>query len=245
MGIDAVGSHLIKGMGQIIDLPFKAFDWTIDHVRDWPQRPQKEYLNKLPTLHQIAERVTTGFMNYHQEILRHTSDWSHDVRKTAEKMAKYPFCVISFCKIGRALRDAICEKVIGNVAKTIAFLSFQIFHIIPYFLIISALMSVHFAYKRAPVFFLTCLMGATLATQLYFTYQLVQIGEYSMDMVNKSLDQNNLVSLAKKTAQAAMEGFKEIVDKYIPRQVAMKAWSRFKAGIYYITASYESEDRKV
>lgn len=198
--ISETGAHFITEFGNVITFPFQALDWLINKVKEVPD-VQRHRID-VPTIIDIAYRIYSAFALYHRRILIHSSHWSDDVKKASTICTKTFFYPISFCRIGQAIQDTICEKILGNIAKAVSFIAFQVFHSIPYLLISCVVASATLLYNVTPIVPLTILN----ATIVYFLYRLVKEIELSNQILEEKLDQvNNGVVILKQTAKAVFQ----------------------------------------
>lgn len=225
LDLGAVGAEVINWTGHIINLPFQGFFWAVDKVRDYPLERHRQYSADFPTFVNVAQSIFSAFAVYHQDMLSKTTEWSDDIRRATQRITKIPLYPITFSRIGVALRDAICEKLIGNIAKAISFIFLQFVHLVPYFFIGAIFTAVHIVYSASPVLFLTTLAGSILTIQILLIYRLIKTIELSNQILDEKLDQvNNVQVIMRKTGREAMKGLQWFVKMVFPKRVIPKAF---------------------
>jgi len=205
-GLDeTVGEH-ITDIGsvftQFLDVPGKI----IDRFQDLPTEDNRTYHNDLPQLVEIAQRVWSAVRIYHQNILASSSKWSDDIKFATEACVKVILYPLSWTVAGDAIRELIAKDVLGNIMKAVSFIFFQVFHLVPYFMMVTGFKMINMVYVRYPVALLTSIMGSMLFLQLYFLYRLGK----EVEVTNKNMDK--FYALAEK--RTSLEGAKRTIYRW-------------------------------
>ncbi|NGX47830.1 MAG: hypothetical protein K1000chlam3_01215 [Chlamydiae bacterium] len=165
-GVDQELAEIATGVGNIVSWPMQKVAEVIDKLQQLPIEEKNRFDTGLPTLADIAGAFTT----YHKQIFISSSQWSDEVKNATERFTRYILYPLSIFHIGESFRTTISEKIVGNIAKAVAFAAFQIFHLIPWLLIVAAFEGIHFLYIVAPIEILTAFAG----TALFMFYRLVK-----------------------------------------------------------------------
>jgi hypothetical protein len=169
-GLDQTLGEHVSGLGNFLDYVWFP-SLIIDQFQHLPNN-RRVYRNDLPRLVDVAQRVFGAFQDYHITILAETSKRSNDVKKATERCVSVLLYPLSITAAGDAVRSLIAKDVLGNVMKAVSFVFFQVFHLVPYFLLVTGFKVINMVYIRYPVALLTGIMGSMLFLQLYFLYRL-------------------------------------------------------------------------
>lgn len=187
-GLDETGGSLVTDVTspftQFLELPGKF----IDLFKDYPTVDRRTYRNDLPRPVEIAQRVFNAVRHYHQSILAASSVWSDDIKFSTETCVKVVLYPLSLTLTGKAISNLIAKDILGNIMKAVSFIFFQIFHLVPYFLMVTGFKMINMVYVRYPVALLTGIMGSMLFLQLYFLFRLGKEVEVSNKILARGVD---------------------------------------------------------
>lgn len=205
-GLDETVGEVVTDIGGIFTLPFEIAGRVIDNLKHLPTEDNRTYHNDLPQLVEIAQRVWSAVRIYHQNILASSSKWSDDIKFATEACVKVILYPLSWTVAGDAIRELIAKDVLGNIMKAVSFVFFQVFHLVPYFLMVTGFKMINMVYIRYPVALLTSIMGSMLFLQLYFLYRLGK----EVEVTNKIMASG--VALAEK--RTSLEGLKGTIYRW-------------------------------
>ncbi|MDN3506344.1 MAG: hypothetical protein P0S96_03845 [Simkaniaceae bacterium] len=214
-GLDESVGEIVHDLGSIFTLPFEVAGRVIDRLQELPTVDKRTYRNDLPQLVEIAQRVFNAVRHYHQSILAGSSKWSDDIKFATEACIKIVLHPLSFTVAGNAIRNLIAKDILGNIMKAVSFIFFQIFHLVPYFIMVTGFKMINMVYVRYPVALLTGIMGSMLFLQLYFLYRLGK----EVEITNKIMADG--VALAAK--RTSFKGLKNRIYRWGPPAIAAGA----------------------
>lgn len=187
-GFDQTIGEVVTDLGGIFTLPFEIAGRVIDNLKHLPTEDKRTYHNDLPQLVEIAQRVWSAFRIYHQNVLASSSKWSDDIKFATESCVKVILYPLSLTVAGDAIRKLIANDILGNIMKAVSFVFFQVFHLVPYFLMVTGFKMINMVYIRYPVALLTGIMGSMLFLQLYFLYRLGKEVEITNKIMTRGVD---------------------------------------------------------
>lgn len=223
-GFDPEVAAITTSLGNIISWPMQKMGEIIDTLQQLPIEEKSRFDTGLPTLADMVK----AFVTYHKQIFKSSSQWADEVKNATERFTRYILYPLSIFHIGESLRTTISQKIVGNLAKAVAFVAFQLFHLIPWLLIVSAFEGIHFLYIVAPVQLLTALAG----TSLFLFYRLVKEIEITNKILEADLDQAQNISLKFKSMGRAVKSAVLIplrwCASWVPRSVITYCVSKDK-----------------
>ena len=239
-GLDQQAANAFTILGNVVSFPFQTMGFIVDKVDQLlPDVVEKRhYKTDVPALIDVARRVFYAFYDYHTKILKNTKEWSNDVERCTEKFVRKILFPFSICRFGRAIQTTIAKDVLGNIAKAISWVVLQLFHLTPYFLMISSSTGISYILNIAiPLPFLAASAVTILSLQAYFIYSLVKEIELSNKILEEKLDQvTNFVGVAKQNIKV----MKGIVNVNLQRlkNAGLRAW---RWGVSHIPSRRSSQ----
>lgn len=201
--VDAHAAGLIDDVSSGVGKLFKPIDGVLEYLGGFLPQERKPHRKDLPTPFQVFVNTKDSFIVYHSKIYNHSLIWSLESKRGFERIFNFFLYPITFCQTGEAIRKGISEQLLGNIVKYISFIALQIFHALPYLLMIAAIEGVDLLYTASPVFLITSLVTTLLVTQLFLLYQLNQGVDYLNQLGNHYRDQFNGVAFVFGTLKAA------------------------------------------
>ena len=172
--------------GHYISLPFQVTGWIFDKLKNPDSAEQPSNPSQIFA---IGKKALEYIANYHKDALQSSLEWADGVKYgtvTVVDLALYP---LKFSKIGQSIRCTLSEKVMGNIARTLAFCAFQFFHILPYIIPLMLTSGILFLYYKATVGMITILAGSILVVQIFLIWQMVA----AVQETNRILEKNTEV----------------------------------------------------
>lgn len=187
-----------KAIGNFLELTISPVTFGLEKMDSgitWLQDislVDDKYKNEVPTLLDLAQKGLMVFRNYHVRIVKYTSEWSENMKNLITKPISWCFAPITFSHIGKVIRDTICEKILGSIIKTIAFVALQVLHLFPYVVLSSGATEIYLLYQVAPKALVSGMQLAFEALLVYFIYRIAKEIEVSNKILNDNLTLSTL-----------------------------------------------------